>query len=270
MSEFKINVKPLRKEKENLDSIKKTIQKNRDQVDSIANNLSLSGNDAEHVKQALKEIAEILDSISKTTSIFGIQLSSILDHYEKTENKIANTTINISNPQTTTGSGNTTDNEPSNDDKENTRSTSGGGRRRGRHEGGRKYPDFIYDCDYKYSQYNISVPVCPEFLKKDNCLLMAEKIIGEHGKDGLCNDMDALRIAQELYFHAVLYYFTAGPALEWLEDLLGDKSDVLLSKHADPADIGLGDDLDLLYSTLWYYQPVTSPAFPIVFPFQKK
>ncbi|MDO5127346.1 MAG: hypothetical protein Q4D54_06330 [Eubacteriales bacterium] len=109
--------------------------------------------------------------------------------------------------------------------------------------------DFVNGCQYTYSDDNIQVPISIEFLDKENCMAMAERIMEEHGQDGKCNGMTVRRMAKEIYAHALGYYFAT--------DLqsLGIDNDFLqgMAESGVVADLGLGDGLDVHYNILWYW-----------------
>ncbi len=112
-----------------------------------------------------------------------------------------------------------------------------------------KRQEFVDNYEYTYSQDDIAVPIHIEFLDKNTCLAMAEKIIEEHGSDGQCNGMSKKRIAKELYAHAIGYF--AGAALEGY----GIDGDIVqdIMESGEVANIGLGDGLDLHYNLIWFF-----------------
>ncbi|MBD5095542.1 MAG: hypothetical protein HDT40_00810 [Lachnospiraceae bacterium] len=109
--------------------------------------------------------------------------------------------------------------------------------------------EFVDNYDYTYYEDNIAVPINIEFLDKNTCLIMAERIIAEHGEDGMCNGMNKKRIAKELYAHAIGYY--TGTALEGY-GIDGDLVQSLM-ESGEVADIGLGDGLDTHYNLIWWF-----------------
>lgn len=125
--------------------------------------------------------------------------------------------------------------------------SSGGGSSSGETHSG--MDSFIDNYEYTYSEDNIKVPISPEFLDKDYCMAMAQRIMDEHGEDGKCNGMSVRRMAKELYAHALGYY--AGSALQEM-GFDGDFIDGLLTSGVD-ADLGLGDGLEVHYNLLWYW-----------------
>lgn len=109
--------------------------------------------------------------------------------------------------------------------------------------------DYVATVEYEYSEDNIRVPISVEFLDKEYCLEMANRIIEEHGDNGKCNDMSARRIAKEIYAHALGYYFASD--LEFL----GVDNDFIqgLLEEGEVADVGKGDDLEAWYHIFWYW-----------------
>ena len=101
--------------------------------------------------------------------------------------------------------------------------------------------------DYSYSKSNIAVPMKAMYLSKLQCLAFASYVIGAHGNFFTCNGMGRIRIASELYAHAIGYYSSSalygiGLKAEWINDI---------KNCGSVADIGLGDGLDLAYSLIW-------------------
>lgn len=109
--------------------------------------------------------------------------------------------------------------------------------------------DYVYTIEYEYSEDNIQVPISIEFLNKEYCMEMANRIMEEHGTDGECNNMSTRRIAKEIYAHALGYYFASD--LEFL----GVDNDFIqgIQESGETADVGKGDGLEAWYHILWYW-----------------
>ena len=104
--------------------------------------------------------------------------------------------------------------------------------------------------DYKYSKNNIAVPIKAMYVSKSVCLAFAASVIKTHRKhwyNVTVNGMGPVRIASELYAHALAYYATS--ALK----KIGIKNSIIndLRECAQKADIGLGDGLDATYALIW-------------------
>lgn len=104
--------------------------------------------------------------------------------------------------------------------------------------------------NYKYSKNNIAVPIKAMYVSKSVCLAFAFSVINAHKKHWYSitvNGMGAVRIASELYSHALAYYATS--ALK----KIGIKNSVIneMRSHAKVADIGLGDGMDATYAIIW-------------------
>lgn len=101
---------------------------------------------------------------------------------------------------------------------------------------------------YKYSKSNIAVPIKRMYASKIVCQSFGAHMVAKHGKRGFCNGMTALRIAQELYAHALAYFFTSAlTALKIKPSIIRE-----IKACAKTADIGLGDGLDGCYSLIWW------------------
>ena len=102
---------------------------------------------------------------------------------------------------------------------------------------------------YTYSKNNIRARVQKSYLSRSVCLAFAEQVICEHGSKlfQTCNGMGLVRIASELFSHAVGYYSAS------LLKKAGLKNDVIKEIRAagQYADIGLGDGMDLSYAIVW-------------------
>lgn len=105
--------------------------------------------------------------------------------------------------------------------------------------------------NYTYSKNDIAVPIKAQYLSKWVCMAFADYVVLKHGKWGLCNGMNVMRIAAELFSHAVAYYSAdsligIGLKSEWIKDI---------RRCGKVANIGLGDGLGLAYYTIWSYVP---------------
>lgn len=102
---------------------------------------------------------------------------------------------------------------------------------------------------YSYSKNNIRARVNASYLSRTVCIAFGTQVVMEHGKWGFCNGMSVLRIARELFAHAVGYY--AASALK----KAGVKSDFIndIRKCGQYADIGLGDGLEAAYLIVWSF-----------------
>ncbi len=81
----------------------------------------------------------------------------------------------------------------------------------------------------------LSIPAVIDFLDKKNCLAEADRIIKERKIEG----MSRLKIAKEIYFHAVVFDFCMRTGnFGWL------------MKHADPVD--LEDGGDTRFRRFWF------------------
>lgn len=101
--------------------------------------------------------------------------------------------------------------------------------------------------NYSYSKSNIAVPMKAMYLSKLQCFAFASYVIGAHGNFFTCNGMGRIRIASELFAHAIGYYCSSalygiGLKAQWIKDI---------KDCGSVADIGLGDGLDLAYSIIW-------------------
>ena len=84
-----------------------------------------------------------------------------------------------------------------------------------------------------------SLPVCRDYLNKNNCLAAARRIL----QDGHITGMDELQLAKEIFSHAQAYY---------LCKKIGMKGFVM--RHADPIDLSSGGDkrfMQRLYNICW-------------------
>ena len=94
---------------------------------------------------------------------------------------------------------------------------------------------------YMCSESAIHVPSHIDFPDRNTCVLMAERVILDHGANGEYAGMDQTRIAQELYAHVYMYYVS-----EWTGD-----NDFVHS--ASVADINLGDGgaIEASFPVIW-------------------
>ncbi|SEQ38341.1 hypothetical protein SAMN02910289_01902 [Lachnospiraceae bacterium RM5] len=104
--------------------------------------------------------------------------------------------------------------------------------------------------DYKYSKNNIAVPIKKMYLSKNVCTAFAISVIATHRAhwySTTVNGMGVIRIASELYAHALGYYSAS------LLKKIGVKASIVddIRECGSVADIGLGDGLDLTYSLIW-------------------
>ena len=100
---------------------------------------------------------------------------------------------------------------------------------------------------YTYSKNDIAVPIQKRYLSRGVCLGFASYLVIKHGKWGFCNGMNDVRIAAELFSHAVGNYFAdalkgIGLKKQWINDL---------KNCGKVANIGLGDGLDAAYYIVW-------------------
>lgn len=104
---------------------------------------------------------------------------------------------------------------------------------------------------YTYSQNNIRARVRKSYLSRSVCLAFAEQVIREHGSKRFqtCNGMGLVRIASELFAHAIGYYSAS------ILKKAGLKNSVIknIRAHGKYADIGLGDGMDLAYAIIWKF-----------------
>lgn len=109
--------------------------------------------------------------------------------------------------------------------------------------------DYVATIEYSYSEDNIRVPMCSEFLYKEYCMEMAKRIMNEHGDGKECNNMSTRRIAKEIYAHALGYY--AASALQ----SFGFNSELIqgIIECGEIADVGKGDRLEIFYNVIWYW-----------------
>lgn len=175
------------------------------------------------VASSLKKESSNLENLRYKIDFAYTKLEESVNNYIKTENGIKETIIIYKKSESSEQK-----NENSNEDNST-----------------------IETYNYTYSEDNIKVPIDTQFLDKNACLEMAERIIAEHGENGKCNGMSKKRIAKELFAHAVGYY-TAETLIN-----LGIDLDFIqgISESGEDADIGLGDGLDVHYNLIWYLFP---------------
>lgn len=102
---------------------------------------------------------------------------------------------------------------------------------------------------YTYSKRNIRAKVYKKYLTRSVCLAFAEQVIWQHGNriTQMCNGMGIVRIAAELFSHAVGYYSASLLKKTGLNSMTIND----IRNCGKYADIGLGDGLDLAYIVIW-------------------
>lgn len=226
MAEFKVTTSKLKEETDEWESIKKLLEEERDSLDSVKKSISISGSAGTEIKKAMELSSEQLqDTVTSLKKMKNV-LKDVTDEYENTEKRIIKTKKSYK-----------ARNDDSKTDKEREKDKTDKETKK----------DGVYNYDYEYSDDDIKVPVNEDFLNKDTCMEMAKRIIEEQGQDGMCNGMDQLRIAKELYAHAVGYYsseslINIGIDFDFIQSV---------SESGEVADIGLGDGLDVHYNIIW-------------------
>ena len=218
MTEFKVDLKNLYMESDNIKSIVVLLGKYEEKIKEITNVIGeIGGNSYAIVSKSLNETSVNIEQIRNVLESMEKVLDESIVLYETAEKNIKGLKI-------------ASEEKSSNN-----------------HDAKSKTLDFVSQYEYTYSDSNIAVPIDVRFLDKTTCLDMAERIIAEYGEDGICNGMNKKRIAKELYAHAVGYY-----AAEDLERVGIDGDFVQgVKESGEVADIGLGDDLDIYYNILW-------------------
>jgi len=92
----------------------------------------------------------------------------------------------------------------------------------------------------------------PIFLNRTNALKLANHIIIENGTNGKLYGMNNIRIASELYAHAVIYYASEGP--NKLLSKFGMKNNVFNEIKIEAGDLNVNnnDKKAWAYYVIWY------------------
>ena len=103
--------------------------------------------------------------------------------------------------------------------------------------------------NYTYSKKNIAVPMQKKYLSRTVCLAFADYVVRKNGNGFFVNGMGRIRVAKELFAHAVGYYAASVLKKAGLKAAVIDD----IRSCGSVADIGLGDGLDIAYEIVWSF-----------------